>query len=39
MEMADFVILFRISPKEYFELTLGQRNALIKAWEKMNRSR
>lgn len=37
--MAEFVIAFNISPKEYFELTLGQRHALISAWEKMNRRR
>lgn len=37
--MAEFVLYFRISPKDYFELTLGQRQALITAWEKMNRKR
>jgi hypothetical protein len=37
--MAYFVISFGISPREYFELTLGQRNALIKAHERLNRGR
>jgi len=37
--MAEFVIAFHISPADYYRLTLGERQALIDAWEKMNRRR
>lgn len=32
-----FVVYLGITPKEYYELTLGERNAIVSAWNRAKR--
>lgn len=37
--MASFVVAFNFSPKDYYALTVAERNAIISAHERMNKRR
>jgi hypothetical protein len=37
--MAAFVVAFNLSPKDYYEMTLGERDAIIHEYTRVNRKR
>jgi hypothetical protein len=37
--MATFVVAFNFSPKDYYEMTLAEREAIIKQHTRANRKR
>jgi hypothetical protein len=37
--MAGFVVAFNFSPKDYYEMTWGERNAIIEAHAQANKKR
>jgi hypothetical protein len=37
--MASFVVTFNFSPKDYYEMTVGERSAIVEAHAKANKRR
>lgn len=37
--MASFVVSFHMTPKDYYELTVEEHEAIVRAWNKANRKR